>query len=124
MILSSTNLFKLISKLIYFSIVQTDLKKLLRNPPLVKVPKAADRLNVHPFFGPLPSTLRALLESSANEIIKAPGTTLYKEGSNANGIWLICNGVVKVSGNLHFGIGILKFLDYLVGISLCLELFG
>ncbi|GKU97559.1 hypothetical protein SLEP1_g10696 [Rubroshorea leprosula] len=70
--------------------VQTDLKKLLRNPPLVKIPKA-----VHPFLGALPPALRKQLEGSQKEITKTRGVTLYKEDSNPNGIWLIANGIVK-----------------------------
>ncbi|GKU97567.1 hypothetical protein SLEP1_g10703 [Rubroshorea leprosula] len=70
--------------------VQTDLKKLLRNPPLVKIPKA-----VHPFLGALPPALCEQLEGSQKEITKTRGVTLYKEDSNPNGIWLIANGIVK-----------------------------
>lgn len=91
-----------IYSLVYFLIVQTDLKKLLRNPPLVKVPKVADMLSVHPFLGALPSTVRAPLESHAKEAMKTRGVTLYREGSKANGIWLVCNGIVKVTGNFAF----------------------
>ncbi|XP_010276296.1 PREDICTED: sodium/hydrogen exchanger 8 [Nelumbo nucifera] len=75
--------------------VQTDLKKLLRNPPLVKMPKMSDSLSTHPLLGALPSMVREPLEGSTKEIIKLRGFTLYKEGSKTNGIWLISNGVVK-----------------------------
>ncbi|XVE91878.1 hypothetical protein REPUB_Repub01dG0049200 [Reevesia pubescens] len=75
--------------------VQTDLKKLLRNPPLVKMPKITDMISVHPFLGALPSTVREPLEVSTKEKMKTRGMTLYKEGSKPNGIWLISNGVVK-----------------------------
>ncbi|XVE85547.1 hypothetical protein DITRI_Ditri17bG0099000 [Diplodiscus trichospermus] len=75
--------------------VQTDLKKLLRNPPLVKIPKITDLISVHPLLGALPSTIRELLQGSMKEIMKTRGMTLYKEGSKPNGIWLISNGVVK-----------------------------
>ncbi|KAK4851483.1 hypothetical protein QYF36_015608 [Acer negundo] len=75
--------------------VQTDLKRLLRNPPLVKFPKISDLISVHPLLGALPSTVRELLESSTKEIMKLRGVTLYREGSRPNGIWLISNGVVK-----------------------------
>ncbi|XVE91879.1 hypothetical protein REPUB_Repub01dG0049300 [Reevesia pubescens] len=85
--------------------VQTDLKKLLRNPPLVKIPKGTDMISVHPLLGALPSTVREPLEGSAEEIMKTRGMTLYKEGSKPNGIWLISNGVVKWTsksiGNKH-----------------------
>ncbi|XP_021292890.1 sodium/hydrogen exchanger 7 isoform X4 [Herrania umbratica] len=75
--------------------VQTDLKKLLRNPPLVKIPKITDLISVHPLLGALPSTARKPLEASTKETMKTRGVTLYKEGSKPKGIWLISNGVVK-----------------------------
>eukprot|EP00258_Populus_trichocarpa_P050533 XP_024466552.1 sodium/hydrogen exchanger 7 isoform X6 [Populus trichocarpa] len=75
--------------------VQTDLKRLLRNPPLVKVPKITDLISVHPLLGALPSMVRKALEGSAKEIMKPCGVPLYKEGSKPNGVWLISNGVVK-----------------------------
>ncbi|KAJ6890822.1 sodium/hydrogen exchanger 8-like isoform X2 [Populus alba x Populus x berolinensis] len=75
--------------------VQTDLKRLLRNPPLVKVPKITDLISVHPLLGALPSMVRKVLEGSAKEIMKPCGVPLYKEGSKPNGVWLISNGVVK-----------------------------
>ncbi len=80
--------------------MQTDLKKLLRNPPLVKIPKISDLISVHPLFGALPSSVRALLEGSTKETMKLRGVTLYKEGSKPNGILLISNGVVKVNRKL------------------------
>ncbi|CAJ2677747.1 sodium/hydrogen exchanger 8 isoform X2 [Trifolium pratense] len=72
--------------------VQTDLKKLLRNPPLVKLPKIS---NIHPMLDALPSTVRGTLVSGIKETMKLRGLTLYKEGAKSNGIWLISNGVVK-----------------------------
>nr|AVZ44366.1 SOS1 [Fagopyrum esculentum] len=75
--------------------VETDMKRLLRNPPLVKVPKIGDMISVHPLLGALPSTSRDLLIDSTKEVMKTCGMTLYKEGSKPNGIWLICSGVVK-----------------------------
>ncbi|XP_061367084.1 sodium/hydrogen exchanger 8 [Gastrolobium bilobum] len=72
--------------------VQTDLKKLLRNPPLVKLPKIS---SIHPMLGALPSSVREPLASSTREMMKLRGLTLYKEGAKSNGIWLISNGVVK-----------------------------
>ncbi|XP_027191971.1 sodium/hydrogen exchanger 8 isoform X2 [Cicer arietinum] len=72
--------------------VQTDLKKLLRNPPLVKLPKIS---NIHPMLGALPSSVRELLSSGTKEMMKLRGLTLYKEGAKSKGIWLISNGVVK-----------------------------
>ncbi|XP_010936832.1 sodium/hydrogen exchanger 8 isoform X2 [Elaeis guineensis] len=76
-------------------IVQTDLKKLLRNPPLVKMPKVSDLLSAHPLLGALPSAVREPIEVSTKEIMKTRGVTLYKEGSRPNGMWLISVGVVK-----------------------------
>ncbi|XP_050375032.1 sodium/hydrogen exchanger 7 isoform X4 [Argentina anserina] len=75
--------------------VQTDLKKLLRNPPLVKVPKITDLISLNPLMGALPSSVREPLEGSTKETMKLRGVTLYKEGSKPTGIWLISTGVVK-----------------------------
>ncbi|KAF4369495.1 hypothetical protein G4B88_016435 [Cannabis sativa] len=75
--------------------VQTDLKKLLRNPPLVKIPKMRDVISAHPFMGALPPSICKPLESSTKEMMKLRGVTLYREGSKPNGIWLVSNGVVK-----------------------------
>nr|ABN04858.1 salt-overly-sensitive 1 [Mesembryanthemum crystallinum]CAN99591.1 salt-overly-sensitive 1 [Mesembryanthemum crystallinum] len=75
--------------------VQTDLKRVLRNPPLVKLPKAKDLVSTHPLLGALPATARDVLVNSTKEVVKVRGLTLYKEGSRPNGIWLISNGVVK-----------------------------
>ncbi|XP_039033847.1 sodium/hydrogen exchanger 8-like [Hibiscus syriacus] len=75
--------------------VQTDLKRLLRNPPLVKIPKIKDLISAHPLLGALPSTVREKLQGSTKEKMKTRGMTLYKEGSKPNGVWLISNGIVK-----------------------------
>lgn len=75
---------------------QTDLKKLLRNPPLVKIPKITEMISSHPLMGALPPTMHGPLESSTKESMKVCGSTLYKEGFKPNGIWLISNGIVKV----------------------------
>ncbi|XP_042501434.1 sodium/hydrogen exchanger 8-like [Macadamia integrifolia] len=75
--------------------VQTDLKKLLRNPPLVKVPKIRDLSAIHPFLGALPPVAREPLLGSTKDIMKLHGVALYKQGSKTNGIWLISIGVVK-----------------------------
>lgn len=77
--------------------MQTDLKRLLRYPPSVKIPKVRDLVSSHPFLGALPATVRDQLVGSSNEEVKVRGMTLYKEGGGkSNGIWLISNGVVKV----------------------------
>ncbi|KAF5763237.1 putative cation/H+ exchanger, rmlC-like jelly roll, cation/H+ exchanger, CPA1 family [Helianthus annuus] len=75
--------------------VQTDLKKLLRNPPLVKIPKAHDLISANPLLGALPSTVREKIAGSTKETMKLRAVTLYREDSKANGVWLISNGVVK-----------------------------
>ncbi|XP_062172474.1 sodium/hydrogen exchanger 8 [Alnus glutinosa] len=75
--------------------VQTDLKKLLRNPPLVKIPKFIDLISRHPLFGTVLSSVFAPHEGSTKETMKLHGMTLYKEGSKPNGVWLISSGVVK-----------------------------
>lgn len=75
--------------------VQTDLKKLLQNPPVVKIPKIHDLISVNPLLGALPSTVREQLVGSTKETMKLRGVPLYREGSKPNGIWLISNGVVK-----------------------------
>ncbi|KAH9794274.1 Sodium/hydrogen exchanger 7 [Citrus sinensis] len=75
--------------------VQSDLKRLLRNPPLVKFPKISDLISAHPLLRELPPSVREPLELSTKEIMKLSGVTLYREGSKPSGIWLISNGVVK-----------------------------
>lgn len=80
---------------------QIDLKKLLRNPPLVKIPKARDLVSLNPLLGALPPATREMLVGSSKETMKLRGSTLYTEGSKPNGIWIISNGVVKVKHNLH-----------------------
>lgn len=89
--------------------MQRDLKKLLRNPPLVKVPKIGESISVHPFMGALPSDIRQPLEGSTKEVMKLRGTTLYKEGSKANGVWLVSSGVVKVNIIFTWAIGSFKY---------------
>lgn len=79
-----------------------DLKKLLRNPPLVKMPKLTDVLSTHPLLGALPPIFRKPIEASTKEIMKLRGVTLYREGLKSNGIWLISNGVVKVNSVATF----------------------
>ena len=80
---------------------QTDLKRLLRNPPLVRFHTITDFISVHPLLGALPSMVCEALEGSRNEMMKPCGVPLYKEGSNPNGIWFISSGVVKVNKNLY-----------------------
>ncbi|KAG9141903.1 hypothetical protein Leryth_009271 [Lithospermum erythrorhizon] len=81
--------------------VQTDLKKLLRNPPVVKVPKVRDIISSNPFLGALPSAVREPMLVSTKEQMKLRGSVLYKEGTGPSGIWLISNGVVKWDSKNH-----------------------
>ncbi|XP_071926579.1 sodium/hydrogen exchanger 7-like isoform X5 [Coffea arabica] len=85
--------------------VQTDLKRLLRNPPLVKIPKIHDLINANPLLGALPPAVRETFVGCTKEIMKLGGTTLYREGSRPSSVWLISNGVVKWTsksiGNKH-----------------------
>ncbi|KAB2620121.1 sodium/hydrogen exchanger 8 [Pyrus ussuriensis x Pyrus communis] len=46
--------------------VQTDLKKLLRNPPLVKIPNINDLITLHPLMGALPPSVREPPEGSVS----------------------------------------------------------
>ncbi|ONM02454.1 Sodium/hydrogen exchanger 7 [Zea mays] len=75
--------------------LQTDLKKLQRNPPIVKMPRVSDLLNTHPLVGALPAAVRDTLLSNTKETLRGQGTTLYREGSRPTGIWLVSIGVVK-----------------------------
>nr|ABN04857.1 salt-overly-sensitive 1 [Eutrema halophilum] len=75
--------------------VQTGLKKLLRNPPIVKLPKLSDLITSHPLSGALPSAICEPLKHSKKETMKLRGVTLYKEGSKPTGVWLIFDGIVK-----------------------------
>lgn len=77
--------------------VQTDLKRLVRNPPLVKFPKVRDLISANPLLGALPPSVRETLIGSTKEIMKLRGATLYEDGSRATKVWLISNGVVKVT---------------------------
>lgn len=85
--------------------VQTDLKRLVRNPPLVKFPKIRDLISVNPLLGALPPTVRERLIGSNKEMMKLRGATLYEEGSKPTKVWLVSNGVVKWSSksanNMH-----------------------
>ncbi|CAN6675331.1 unnamed protein product [Malus baccata var. baccata] len=75
--------------------VQTDMKKLLRNPPSVKIPKINDLISLHPLTGALPPSVREPVEASTKETMKLCGVTLYEEGSKPTGIWLLSTGIVK-----------------------------
>ncbi|VYS51781.1 unnamed protein product [Arabidopsis thaliana] len=75
--------------------VQTGLKKLLRNPPIVKLPKLSDMITSHPLSVALPPAFCEPLKHSKKEPMKLRGVTLYKEGSKPTGVWLIFDGIVK-----------------------------
>ncbi|KAM3383709.1 hypothetical protein ACQJBY_008405 [Aegilops geniculata] len=74
---------------------QTDLKKLKRNPQLVKMPRVSDLLGAHPLVSMLPAAVRAPLLSNTKEKVKGHGAALYMEGLRATGIWIVSIGAVK-----------------------------
>ncbi|XBI12740.1 hypothetical protein VPH35_139567 [Triticum aestivum] len=74
---------------------QTDLKKLKRNPQLVKMPRVSDLLGTHPLVSILPAAVRAPLLSNTKEKVKGHGAALYMEGSRATGIWIVSIRAVK-----------------------------
>ncbi|XP_076900354.1 sodium/hydrogen exchanger 7-like [Bidens hawaiensis] len=93
------------TELVHFQdAVQNDIKKLVRNLPSVKLPKAHDLIRSNPLLGALPSAVREQITGSVNEAMKLQGVALYKEGAKPNGVWLISNGVVKcgIKRNLSF----------------------
>ncbi|KAI7727774.1 hypothetical protein M8C21_018405, partial [Ambrosia artemisiifolia] len=75
--------------------VQNDLEKLVRNLPLVKIPKVQDLISENPLLRAIPSAVLEQIVGNTKEAMKVHGVPLYKEGSNPNGIWLISKGVVK-----------------------------
>ena len=86
-----------VAKLVmWFCKAQVDLKKLLRNPPLVHVPEAEETLKNQPLIGALPDAVQRSLLESAKEFMKLRDSALYKEEVRPDGIWIIANGVVKV----------------------------
>ena len=76
---------------------QVDLKKLLRKPPVVEMPSAEETLQNQPFIGALPEPVQEMLLDAAKEHMKVQSSAIYGEGGKPDGIWLIANGVVKVS---------------------------
>ena len=89
-------------KMIFYLLLQTDMKRLLRNPPIVKIRKISELIRMHPLLGALPPVVQEPLEGSSRSTIKSHGVPLYKEGSKPIGVWLISNGVVKVMSMLKF----------------------
>lgn len=76
---------------------QSDYKKLLRSPPRIKVPTARDVIRQHPCLGILPYEVRQALENSVKEILKPQGMVLSEKGCLPRSLFLIANGLVKVS---------------------------
>ena len=76
---------------------QADMKRLLRNPPLVKMPTTTEILRSQPFLASQPAEVRESLKASAKESMRLRDSLLYRENSRADGVYLIANGVVKVS---------------------------
>ncbi|KAH7444411.1 hypothetical protein KP509_02G077100 [Ceratopteris richardii] len=78
-------------------VVQADLKRLLRNPPSVKVPSMVETLRAHPFIVSQPLEIQEALINSAKEAMKFRNNFLCNEDYRAEGIWLVANGVVQWS---------------------------
>lgn len=81
---------------------QVDLKKLMKRPPVVKMPSAAQVLTSQPFLKAIPDRLQSPLINGAKEFMKLRGSVLYTEGSTADGIWLIASGVIQVVLTLNW----------------------
>ncbi|XP_024361415.1 sodium/hydrogen exchanger 8 isoform X2 [Physcomitrium patens] len=77
--------------------VQIDLKKLLRDPPIVEMPSAEQTLQNQPFIGAMPTSVQKPLLDVSKEYMKLQGSVIYREDMKSDGIWLITNGVVKWS---------------------------
>ncbi|CAL4935122.1 unnamed protein product [Urochloa decumbens] len=75
--------------------LQTDLKKLKCNPPLVKMSRVGDLFYAHPVVSILSSAVRDHLLSNAKETVNECGPLLYREGSGATGVWFVSIGVEK-----------------------------
>ncbi|CAM6099086.1 unnamed protein product [Calypogeia fissa] len=82
-------------------IVQVDLKKLHRHPPMVQMPSAVEGLKNHPFFGALPAADQSMLFNNAKEFMLFRDNVLYGEDAKADAVWFIVNGNVKWSGNKY-----------------------
>ncbi|MCO5555569.1 hypothetical protein L7F22_009114 [Adiantum nelumboides] len=76
-------------------VVQADLKRLSRNPPLVKMLSTVEILRSHPFIASQPAEIQEALINSAKEGMKLRNSSLYTEDNRAEGIWLVANGVVQ-----------------------------
>lgn len=79
---------------------QIDLKKLLRDPPIVEMPSAEQTLQNQPFIGAMPTSVQKPLLDVSKEYMKLQGSVIYREDMKSDGIWLITNGVVKVTAHI------------------------
>ncbi|GJW53815.1 hypothetical protein Tco_0097900, partial [Tanacetum coccineum] len=80
-----------------------DLKTLLRNPPLVKIPKPHDLISANPLLGALPSAVCEQIMGPTTKTIKQRGVAIYREGSKPTGVWLISNAerILSILGTYH-----------------------
>ncbi|KAL9685164.1 hypothetical protein QQ045_022611 [Rhodiola kirilowii] len=76
-------------------LLQADMKKLSRHPPLLEIPKVCDLISLHPLLRTLSSRVRKAFESSMRLTVLPCDTLLCRKGCTPNGIWLLQNGVVK-----------------------------
>lgn len=76
---------------------KVDLKKLHRDPPIIRMPPPFVAIRNHPFFGALPAAVQTTLLKHAKEFMLLRDNLLYGEYAKANGVWFIANGNVKVS---------------------------
>lgn len=83
--------------------VQIDLKKLLRNPPIVEMPTVWETLHNQPFIGALPVSVQRPLLDVAKEFMMVQSTIIYEEDKKPDGIWLIANGVVQCNSKATNG---------------------
>ncbi|KAL2611522.1 hypothetical protein R1flu_023214 [Riccia fluitans] len=77
--------------------IQVDLKKLQRKPPVVKMQSTQVVLSNQPFFGALPIEIQKDFRAAAKESMILREDALYTENSKADGVWLVANGTVKWS---------------------------
>jgi len=64
------------------------------------MPSREETLLNQPFIGAMPDPVQAQLLDVAKEHMRMQSSVIYREGTKPDGIWLIANGVVKVS--FHF----------------------
>jgi hypothetical protein len=61
------------------------------------MPTTTEILRSHPFLAIQPAEIRESLKASAKESMMLRASLLYRENSRPDGVYLIANGVVKVS---------------------------